>query len=291
MVALHMNRDDSRVHVYFGFSCGNVAMTKKTLAIVGCGKLAEIVVDAVINGLLPDYQLMGFFSNTKEKARRLADKLQASQPGYNSTACNSLNDLLALKPDYIVETASPAAMRELTLPALKNGSSIVTLSIGAFADEAFYNEVIETARTHNTRVHMVAGAIGGFDVLRTVSLMGPCEASIDTEKGPNSLKTTEVYDEVLQTEQRKVFAGNAKEAIALFPTKVNVAVAASLASVGPMNMKVSVTSTPGYVGDDHRIEINSDQVKAVIDVYSKTSQIAGWSVVNTLRNITSPIVF
>jgi aspartate dehydrogenase len=56
-------------------------------------------------------------------------------------------------------------------------------------------------------------------------------------------------------------------------------------------MKVSMTSTPGFVGDNHRIEIKNDQVHAVIDVYSKTAQIAGWSVVNTLRNITSPIVF
>lgn len=70
-----------------------------------------------------------------------------------------------------------------------------------------------------------------------------------------------------------------------------VAVAASLASVGPGDTKVKVTSIPGYVGDKHRIEINNEQVKAVIDIYSKTAQIAGWSVVNTLRNITSPIVF
>src|SRR5690606_22298229 len=195
------------------------------------------------------------------------------------------------KPDYIVETASPGAMRELALPALENGSSIVTLSIGVFADEAFYEEVKKTARQNNARVHLASGAIGGFDVLRTVSLMEDCAVSFDTEKGPNSLEGTEVDHEALQTEKRKVFEGNAKEAIALFPTKVNVAVAASLASVGPNDIKVSVTSTPGYVGDDHRIEIKSDQVHAVVDVYSKTAQIAGWSVVNTLRNITSPIVF
>ena len=137
----------------------------------------------------------------------------------------------------------------------------------------------------------MSGAIGGFDVLRTVSLMEKCEASIATEKGPDSLKGTAVYEENLQEEKKQVFSGNAKEAIALFPTKVNVAVAASLASVGPTNMKVSVTSTPGFVGDDHRIEIKSEQVHAVVDVYSKTAEIAGWSVVNTLRNITSPIVF
>ncbi|EPR71161.1 L-Aspartate dehydrogenase [Cyclobacterium qasimii M12-11B] len=70
-----------------------------------------------------------------------------------------------------------------------------------------------------------------------------------------------------------------------------MAVAAALASVGPENIKVSINSIPDYVGDDHRIEIKGEQIHAIIDVYSKTAQIAGWSVVNTLRNIVSPIVF
>src|SRR5690554_1966516 len=182
-------------------------------------------------------------------------------------------------------------MKELALPALQNGSSIVTLSIGVFSDEEFYAEVKEAARSNNVRVHLVSGAIGGFDVLRTVSLMGACQASIATEKGPDSLKGTAVYADSLQQEPREVFRDNAKEAIALFPTRVNVAVAAALASVGPEQLTASVTSTPGYVGDEHCIEIKSDQVHARIDIYSKTSEIAGWSLVNTLRNITSPIVF
>jgi len=266
-------------------------MEKKKLAIVGSGLLAEIVVDAWLNGLLPDYRIIGLYSRTEENTQKLADKANQSGADNTCSSCLSLQELLDLKPDYIVESASPAAMKELALPALQNGSSIVSLSIGAFADEAFYEEVKEAARRNNVRVHLVSGAIGGFDVLRTLSLMGDCEVSIATEKGPNSLKGTAVYDEALQAEKREVFVGNAKEAIALFPTKVNVAVAASLASVGPMDMKVSVISSPGFVGDDHRIEIKSDQIHAVVDVYSKTAEIAGWSVVNTLRNITSPIVF
>ena len=95
----------------------------------------------------------------------------------------------------------------------------------------------------------------------------------------------------MQNEERMVFSGSATEAIALFPTRVNVAVAASIASVGPDKAKVSMTSVPGYVGDDHRITIKNKQVNAVADVYSQTAEIAAWSVVNTLRNITSPIVF
>ena len=262
-------------------------MKKHTLAIVGCGKLAAIVVDALNQNLLADYELIATYSRTKAKAENIATSVKNSKV----KACNSIEELLALKPNYIVETASPASLKDFAISALANGSSIVTLSIGALADPNFYHEIQQVAKANNTRMHLASGAIGGFDVLRTVALMGNCTATFDTEKGPNSLKNTSIYDEALQTEKQQVFKGDAVEAIALFPTRVNVAVAASLASVGPEKMKVSMTSTPGFVGDNHRIEIKNEQVHAVIDVYSSTAQIAGWSVVNTLRNITSPIAF
>lgn len=261
----------------------------KKLVIVGCGRLADIVADAVVKGMLPEYDLVGVYSRTVSKAERIVAKMQ--EHGKVCVACATLDELLALKPDYLVESASPAAMKELALPALKNGTSIVTLSIGALADAAFYQEVMEVAKANGTRVYLVSGATGGFDVLRTAFLMGNASARFFNEKGPNALRGTAVYDEALQTEQRTVFSGNATEAISMFPTKVNVAVAASLASVGPDNMKMSMQSTPGFVGDTQRVEIKNDQVHAVVDVYSATADIAGWSVVNTLLNIVSPIVF
>ena len=90
--------------------------------------------------------------------------------------CHTLKELLELKPDYLVESASPAAMKELALPTLENGTSIITLSIGALADTSFYEKVKETAKANDTRVYLVSGATGGFDVLRTTSLMGNATA-------------------------------------------------------------------------------------------------------------------
>ncbi len=261
----------------------------KKLVIVGCGRLAEIVSDAVVKGLLPEYELVGVYSRTAGKAMRVAGKMQ--QNGKACAACATIEELLALKPDYLVEAASPAAMREIALPALKNGTSVITLSIGALADTDFYQEVTATAKANGTRIYIVSGATGGFDVLRTASLMGNATASFFNEKGPDALRGTAVYDDALQTEQRVVFSGSAAEAIGMFPTKVNVAVAASLASVGPENMQMSMRSTPGFVGDTQRVEIKNEQVHAVIDVYSATAEIAGWSVVSTLQNIMSPVVF
>ena len=138
---------------------------------------------------------------------------------------------------------------------------------------------------------MASGATGGFDVLRTATLMGGATAEFFNEKGPNALKGTPVYDESLQQEQRVVFHGTAKEAIAQFPTRVNVTVAASRASVGPEMMHVTMQSSPYFRGDTQRVEIRNPQVRATVDVYSATPEIAAWSVVAVLQNIVSPIVF
>lgn len=261
----------------------------KKLVIVGCGRLAEIVADAFIGGLLPEYDLVGVYSRTAAKAQRLAAKMQ--QHGKPCTTCAGLTELLALKPDYLVESASPAAMKELALPALKNGTSIVTLSIGAFADTAFYQEVIDTARANGTRVYIASGATGGFDVLRTATLMGHASACFLNKKGAKALRRSPHYDPAMETETRTVFSGTAREAISVFPTGLNVSVATSLASVGPEKMQVTMQAIPDYEGDTQRVEIRNDQVHAVVDVYSATPEIAGWSVVSTLRNIVSPIVF
>jgi len=261
----------------------------KKLVIVGCGRLAGIIADAAEKGLLSEYEWIGTYSRTTAKAEALAARLQSY--GQACKACTSLTELLALKPDYLIETASPAAMKELAVPALKNGTNIVTLSIGAFADTAFYEQVIETARQNGTRVYIASGATGGFDVLRTATLMGNASACFLNKKGTKALRHTPHYDPAMEKETKIVFSGTAREAISVFPTGLNVSVATSLASVGPEKMQVTMQAIPDYEGDTQRVEIKNDQVHAVVDVYSATPEIAGWSVVSTLRNIVSPIVF
>lgn len=256
----------------------------KKFAIAGCGRLGRIVAQAWKNGLLPGYELCGTYSRTFGHAESLASD-------FGCRPCRTIDDIIALAPDIVVETASPAAMKEIAVELLSHGISIVTLSVGALADEAFYAMVARTASDSGAKVYIASGATGGFDVLQTASLMGEAEAKFFNEKGPDALKGTPVYDISLQSGQRTVFHGTASEAIGLFPTKVNVTVAASRASVGPEKMDVTMVSTPGFTGDTQRVEIRNRQVHAVVDVYSATSEIAGWSVVRVLRNIVSPIVF
>ena len=179
---------------------------------------------------------------------------------------------------------------------LENGSSIIPLSIGAFADNAFKEAALKAAEESNTKIYIPSGAVGGFDVLKTISLMAEVngwdiKAGIHTHKGPNSLKNTPLYSDRLQNKEETVFSGSTKEAIALLPTKVNVAVASALATTGPANVKAEITSVPGFIGDDHCIIVETEGLKATADIYSANSDIAAWSVVALLRNLSSPMTF
>lgn len=264
---------------------------KTKFGIVGCGFLGNIVADAWKNGLLQDYELVGVTSRTQEAAEKTAADT-------GCRACADVEELLSLQPEYLVETASVEAVRAIACPVLRRGVNLVVISIGAFADQAFYEQVRQAAQESGVKVHLASGAIGGFDVLQTVTLMAQAQrlretAGIETHTGARGFRNTPVWAEHLLTDTEKttVFTGSAKQAIAAFPRRVNVAVATSLATTGPEVTGVTMHSVPGWVGDDHCITAEIEGVKAVVDICSDTSAIAGWSVVALLRNLSSPVCF
>ena len=252
----------------------------KTFAIAGCGHLGRIVHKAYQDGLLEGYTLVATYSLRMEDAEQLAQGTGAK----------------VASPDYIVETASIALLKEFAVKALGEGIGIIPLSIGAFADARFKEEALKAADEGQSRIFIPSGAVGGFDVLRTMALIADAQgleirAGIHTHKGPDSLRNTPLYDDALQNAEKTVFQGTTSQAIALLPTKVNVAVASALATIGPDSASAQITSVPGFVGDDHCITVETDGLKATVDIYSATSDIAAWSVVALMRNLSSRMMF
>ncbi len=261
-------------------------MKKLKLALLGCGYLNEIVASAIENNYLPEYELVAAMGRDHKRTEEFARR-------HKCIPCTSMSQLLALEPDYIAEAASPAAIREYSEVILKGGSNLVVLSIGAFADEALYERVKKVASENNKKVYIASGAVGGFDVLRTAALMSPIKATMTSKKWPASLYYTPLYREGLLEikEPEQVFSGTTKEAIDMLPFHFNVAVATALASAGPNNTTLNIDAVPGFRGDEYKIEIVGDEVRTDLNIYSRTCNIAAWSVVAVLQNIVSPIVF
>ena len=109
-------------------------MTKLKLGIIGCGYLSNIIVDAYNNGLLKEYELVGVLGRNSKSAKELSQKGKCK-------LCNNIDELLELKPDHIAEAASGQAVRDYALKILSSNCNFAVLSIGAFADEEFYNKV------------------------------------------------------------------------------------------------------------------------------------------------------
>lgn len=264
----------------------------KRLAILGAGHLASIVAEAYKKGMLEGYELVAVMARTPERVSRIIE-------GTDAVACAGIEELVAAKPDYVVEAASVASVRDNVETILKNGASLVTISIGAFADDELLERAKRTAAENGQKIYLASGAVGGFDLLKTFALMsdGDMKETFCTHKGPASLRNTPIYTEELEDASKQedgksteVFSGNAREAIALLPTKVNVAVAASLAGIGVEKTEVSINSTYGMSGDDHCITAEAAGCRTVIDTFSPTADIAGWSIVALLQNLESPVV-
>jgi aspartate dehydrogenase len=261
-------------------------MGKFKLALIGCGYLNEIVANALKDGYLPEYELIAVLGRDRGSAQAFAER-------HGCKACADIDELMALKPDFTAEAASVKAVQDYSEILLNGGSNLVVLSIGAFADREFYEQIKHTAAQSKRRVYIASGAVGGFDVLRTAALMSPITASISAQKAPASLRNTPLFtDELMDiTAPRQVFSGTTKEAIAILPTKVNVAIATALASAGPENTTMNIKAVPGFNGDEYKIEIQGEEVRAELNIYSRTSAIAAWSVVEVLQNAVAPIVF
>ncbi len=257
----------------------------KRIGLYGCGKLNKIVVECYKKGLLEGYEIVGCYSKTFENRSLMADDLGVS-------VCNSFDELLERNIDYLVEATNPLATKEILEKTINNKVNVILLSIGALAEDTYLNHIKELCVKNNVKIHLASGAISGFEVLRTARIMGLTKASLTNTKGPKALSKTDLYNEEMLEEDKIAFSGSAYEAIKNLPTGINVGVATALATRGVHDTNILIKTKPDFVGDSQCIDIEcGSEIKAHLDVYSKTSDIAGYSVVALLQNLNSPIVF
>ena len=241
----------------------------KRIGLFGSGKLTKIIVDCYKKGLLQGYEIVGCFSKTKEHREIINKEL-------NIKSCNSFDELLDRKLDYLVEATNPSSTKEILEKTILKNVNVILLSIGALADEKYYQHIEKLAHDNNVKVYISSGAISGFEVLRTAKLMGITKSSLTNTKGIKALRNNILYNSKMENEDYVAFDGSAYEAIQNLPTGINVGVATALATSGVNDTRIKIISKPDFVGDSQCIDIEcSDQIKCHLDVYSKTSDIAG----------------
>ncbi len=262
------------------------------VSVIGAGSLANVFA-TILHDFLPEFKLHSVLGRNQEKAQAFASK-------HNCSAVFNIEDFLKDAAPVVVELAGGSALEEYALPILKSGRTLICLSSGAFADDAFKQEAIRTAAENNGRICIVNGAIGGLDFLQTCVLQqGIGEVVIETTKSPKSLLGAPGLDGLVLdlTKRTVVFEGSVQEAIKGFPKNINVGVITALASENPQT-KVRIIADPDARSNTHKISYRSALADAAMEFSGKpnpanpkSSTTAALSAAACLKNLYSPITF
>lgn len=279
----------------------------RRLAIIGCGALGALIAEGVAGELSSLWKLCGVMARRQERAAELAGRLDCA-------AFADIESLLAERPAVVVEAAGAEAARAYAETVLRSGSSLILLSSGVLAVTGFSSRLREAAQEGGSVLYVASGAIGGFDIMRTLAFrerqlasqgLPPLpgqefHARVDNLKAPGSLNGAPFLAGKSLPEDRaeRIFEGSAQEAIQGFPANVNVAVAAAAASAGMERTQVSITSDPSLKENTHRILVQGFGVRASMEFASlpdpenpRSSTLSAWSVLALLEEMGSPVRF
>ena len=204
---------------------------------------------------------------------------------------------LANVADIVVECAPSKLVRSIVEPFAASGKIAVVLSAGALLDN---EDLIDTAKQHGGQIVVPTGALIGLDAVTAAAVGKIHSVRMITRKpirglaGAPYIVENHIDIEGL-TEAQKIFDGTAREAAKGFPANVNVAVALSLAGVGPDLTRIEIWADPALTRNTHRIEVESDSASfsmAIENIPSenpKTGVITALSVIAYLRKLRAPL--
>lgn len=208
-------------------------------------------------------------------------------------------DLAALEPlaDLVVECAPSALLPEIAAPFLRAGKTVVVLSAGALLRHDY---LLDLARDHGGQIIVPTGALIGLDAMVAAAEGQIHSVRMVTRKPVKGLLgapflESHGIDISGITAPLKIFEGSAREAAIGFPANLNVAVALSLAGIGPDRTTLEIWADPGIQRNTHRIEVQADAASfsmAIENVPSenpKTGRITALSVIACLRKLAAPL--
>ncbi|WP_439810707.1 aspartate dehydrogenase [Bordetella bronchiseptica] len=254
------------------------------IAFIGLGAIASDVAAGLLADAAQPCQLAALTRAAADLPPALAGRV---------TLLDSLSDLLAWRPDLVVEAAGQQAIAEHAEGCLKAGLDMIICSAGALADDALRARLIVAAEAGGARIRVPAGAIAGLDYLQAVAGRDDAEVVYESRK-PVAAWRAELpgmgIDPDTLAESRTLFSGPAREAALRFPKNLNVAATLALAGIGMTRTRVEVVVDPRARGNQHRIQVRSplgemqiELVNAPSPANPKTSWLVAQSVLATIR--------
>jgi aspartate dehydrogenase len=259
------------------------------VAVVGLGAIGTSIVEALDRGI--DGLALAAISvqNPDKHRERLA--------GLTRTPAVLPMENLADVADMVIECAPSKLLRSIVAPFVSSGKTAIVLSAGALLDN---EDLVELAKQNGGQIVVPTGALIGLDAVTAAAVGTIHSVRMVTRKPVRGLAGAPYIvenniDIERITEPLRIFEGTAREAAKGFPANLNVAVALSLAGIGPDRTKLEIWADPALTRNTHRIEVDSDSARFSMSIENipsenpKTGRITALSVIAYLRKLGTPL--
>jgi aspartate dehydrogenase len=260
------------------------------VGILGVGAIGRVIARALDEGEL-GATLVALADRDHARAEALSSELSSHPP----VVCT---DEMIERCELAVEAASQAALPGFVPKALARGRDMLIMSVGGLLG---HDEWFREAAKRNCRIYVPSGAIAGLDGIKSASIGRIEMAQLTSRKPVAALKGSQyVIDRGLDLdgfrEDTVIFEGTAEEAARAFPATSNVAASLRLAVHAAAPVHVRVVAVPGGNENVHEIRVCGEFGKLTMKVENvpsrsnpKTSQLAAFSAVATLKNLTGSL--
>lgn len=261
------------------------------IALAGLGAIGGAVARRVLADGIPGIQLVAVSARDHDKARATLKAMNGA-----AVPIVGLAELAGMA-DLVIECAPAALMDTIAQPVLRAGKKLLVLSAGALLPRP---ELLELAKKHGGQIIVPTGALLGLDAVCAAAEGQIHSVQMTTRKPPNGLSGAPyLVENRIQVddvrEPLRVFSGSARDAAKGFPANVNVAVALSLAGIGPDRTRIDIWADPTVTRNTHRIQVESDSARIDMTIENipsenpKTGRITALSVIAALRKIHAPL--
>ena len=265
----------------------------RSVALIGYGAIARMVVEELAkDGSKVRIAAVLVRENRVETARR---ELPSS-----IDVVATVSELLAARPDLVVECAGQGAVREYGDAVVASGRDLLVIATGAFADAGLLDDLTRRAKSAGARLLLPAGAIAGIDGLTALRVGGLDRVRYTSTKPPEAWRGTPAEDNFeldKLAEPTVIFAGSPIGAALEYPKNANLAMTVALAGAGVEKTEVRLVADPGTAINTGRIQAEGRFGRLDVEMAGepaptnpKTSAVTALSIVHAIRNLAATVV-
>jgi aspartate dehydrogenase len=265
------------------------------IGIVGGGCIARLILEHLGKGDLPGLEVVGILGRAQSAScRTLAQQ-------YRVPFTADVEQLLASRPDAVVEAAAHAWVEVHAEQVLKAGVALIVLSAGALADDVLRQRLEEAAQASGALLYVPSGGIGALDALKAAVVCGVDEVTIRTAKPPPAwvgIPFVEALgvDLTRLDEALVLYDGPARAGVKHFPQNVNIAAVLAMAGIGFDRTRLVAVADPHLVRNTHVITVKAVTGEIAITLQNvpspdnpKTAWLACYSALAALKQLQRPV--